>query len=158
MRILYAAAALLAVAGCVTTQATRLGDGAIYAPVSPHRVAIYRTAEQVRREYIEVALITASGDHGWTNEEQMYKKLRERAGSMGANGLILDSLTEPTTGAKVANFFLGTTADRRGKVVAIRTTELDMRPVGTLEDETRAEKEQRERLRKMRGPTPSSSF
>jgi hypothetical protein len=110
-------------AGCVTTQATRLGDGPIFPAVPADKVVIYRNADQVRKDYVEVALITASGDYSYTDEEQMYKKMRERAGAMGANGLILDSVTEPTTGAKVANFLLGTAAQRKGKVVAIRVVE-----------------------------------
>lgn len=92
---------------------------------------IYRNSEQVRRAYVEVALITASGDHSYTDEEQMYKKLRERAGAMGANGLILESVTEPTTGAKVANFLVGTAAQRKGKVIAIRTSETELTASGS---------------------------
>lgn len=122
MKTMAAVMAAIVLTGCVTTQATRLGGGPIHAPVPADQVMIYRNAEQVRQDYVEVALITASGDHSYTNEEQMYKKLRERAAAMGANGLILDSVTEPTTGAKVANFLIGTPAQRKGKVIAIRTS------------------------------------
>lgn len=106
--------------GCVSVQATRLGGGVIHSPVPPERVAIYRNAEQVGARYEEIALLSASGDHSYTSEEQMYAGMRKKAGALGANGVILDSLTEPTTGAKVAQAFLGTSANRRGKAVAIR--------------------------------------
>jgi len=38
---------------------------------------------------------------------------------LGANGILLDSVSEPTTGAQVAHVLLGTSADRHGKAVAI---------------------------------------
>lgn len=105
--------------GCVSVQSTRLGSGAIRPPVSPDQVSIYRNSEQVGTRYEEVALLSASGDHGMTNEEQMYAGIRKKAGELGANGVILESVSEPTTGAKVAQAFLGTSANRRGKAVAI---------------------------------------
>jgi hypothetical protein len=82
-------------------------------------VAIYRNAQQIRTRYEEVALLSASGDYSYTNEEQMYASMRKKAGALGANGVILDSMTEPTTGAKVAQAFLGTSANRRGKAIAV---------------------------------------
>jgi hypothetical protein len=73
----------------------------------------------VGHRYEEVALLSAAGDYSYTNEEQMYKKMRESAAALGANGIILDSVVEPTTGAKVAQFFIGTSAQREGYAVAI---------------------------------------
>jgi len=108
-----------ALSACVSVQSTRLGAGVIHPPVPADRVAIYRTAEQVGTQYHEVALLSASGDYSYTNEEQMYKRMREKAGALGANGIVLDSMSEPTTGAKVARFLIGTPAQRTGKAVAI---------------------------------------
>lgn len=105
--------------GCVSVSATRLGTSAIRPPVSPDQVAIYRTAQQVGAPYQEVALLDAAGDYAYTSEEKMFAKLRQKAGALGANGVILDSITEPSTGAKVARFLIGTPAERRGKAVAI---------------------------------------
>lgn len=121
-RTAAAAFALLATTACVSVQSTRLGAGAIRPPVSPDRVAIYRNAEQVSGRYEEVALLSAAGDYAYTSEEKMYEKMREKAGKMGANGVVLDAMTEPTTGAKVARAFLGTSAERKGKAVAIYVT------------------------------------
>lgn len=85
----------------------------------PDQVRIYRTAKQVNRPYDEVALLTVSGDYSMTNESQMYEGMRKKAAKMGANGVILDAISEPTTGQRVAQAFLGTTADRKGKAIAI---------------------------------------
>ncbi len=111
--------ALLSLTACVSVQTTRLGSGVIHPPVAPDAVAIYRTAAQVGVPYEEVALLDAAGDYNYTNEEKMYAKMREKAGALGANGIVLDSITEPTTGAKVAQVFLGTSAQRKGKAIAI---------------------------------------
>lgn len=111
---------LLLMLGCVSVQVTPIGKGtAGRPPVPTNQVAIYRTASQVPGKYEEVALLTATGDYDMTNEAQMYEAFRRNAGKAGANGVILDATSEPTTGAKVANFFLGTTADRKGKAIAI---------------------------------------
>ena len=110
-------AALLA--GCVTVQTARLGTGVIRPAVTQDKVAIYRTTEQVPGQYEEVALMSASGDYSYTDEEQMFRKLREEAAKLGANGVILNSITEPTTGAKVASWLIGIPAERQGKAIAI---------------------------------------
>jgi hypothetical protein len=113
------AVGVCAMSACVSVQSTRLGAGVIRPPVPPDQVAIYRTANQVHSQYEEVALLSAAGQYDWTNEEQMFKRMRKEAGALGANGIILDSITEPSTGAKVANALLLTPAQRTGKAVAI---------------------------------------
>lgn len=108
-----------AVTACVSTQAVRLGSGPVRPPVPPDKVAIYLDAKQVPGKYDEVALLSSSGDAAMTNEEKMYKSMREKAGEMGANGVILEDVKEPGTGSKVAHALIGTTADRKGKAIAI---------------------------------------
>jgi hypothetical protein len=45
--------------------------------------------------------------------------MRKKAAELGANGVLLQQVVEPTKGAKVANAFLGTSANRKGESVAI---------------------------------------
>jgi hypothetical protein len=87
--------------------------------VPPSQVAIYRSADQVPGKYEEVALLTSTADSVWTSEKDMWESMRKKAGKMGANAIILDALTEPKTGAKIAAQVLGVTADRKGKAIAI---------------------------------------
>jgi hypothetical protein len=50
----------------------------------------------------------------------MWNSLRKKAGKLGANAIILDAMSEPSAGAKVAAaFLLGTGAERKGKAIAI---------------------------------------
>lgn len=118
-RMVVAAICAISIIGCVTTQAVRLGAGPVRAPVSPDKVIIYRTADQVQAKYEEVALLSSSGDHSLTNEEAMYESMRKKAADLGANGIILQAVEEPGAGAKVAQALFGTGADRKGKAIAI---------------------------------------
>lgn len=109
-----------AMAACVTTRATRLGTGSARPAIPPEQVAIYRTAAQVPGHYEEVALLTSSGSASMTDEAQMFESMRKKAAALGANGVILDALTEPGAGVKVAAAVLGVAApDRKGKAIAI---------------------------------------
>lgn len=105
--------------GCVRTNATLLGTGQGRAALSPERVAIYRTAAQVPGRYEEVALLHSKGPSTATNEPQMFESMREKAAEVGANGIILEAISEPSAGAKIAGAFLGYAAERQGKAIAI---------------------------------------
>ena len=116
---------LVTVSGCVTTNATRLGSGTALAPVSVETVVIYRTASQVPGKYQEVALLNSKGESSWTDEAAMYKSMRKKAAELGANGIILDAVSEPSAGAKVASAIFGTGVDRKGRAIAIHVLPAD---------------------------------
>jgi acetaldehyde dehydrogenase (acetylating) len=54
-----------------------------------------------------------------TNEEAMFKSMRKKAAELGANAVILDAVTEPSTGGKVASAIFGVGGERKGKALAI---------------------------------------
>lgn len=105
---------------CVTTNAARLGTATENRPaVPPQNVALYRLASQVPGPYEEVALLNSSGDSGFTDEAKMFESMKKKAGEVGANGVILDAVSEPGHGAKVAAAIFGVSAQRKGKALAI---------------------------------------
>jgi len=105
---------------CVTVNAVKLGTSpTTRPPVFPEKVAVYLTADKVQGKYEEIALLNASGESTWTNEEQMVDAMKKRAGQLGANAIILDAVSEPSAGAKIAGAFLGIGVQRKGKAVAI---------------------------------------
>lgn len=110
---------MLGVAGCVTTNATMLGTAAKRTALSPDSVAIYRTAAQVPGKYEEVALLNSKGPATMTNEPGMFESMKQKAAEVGANAIILDSISEPSAGAKIAGAFLGYAPERQGKAIAI---------------------------------------
>jgi len=105
---------------CVQVNWIKLGPGNIIRElVATDQVAIYLTAGDVKGDYEQIALLNARGNSLWTNEAEMIWRLREQAGKLGANGIILDALSEPSAGAKVAGAIFGVGVDRKGKCIAI---------------------------------------
>jgi hypothetical protein len=107
---------------CVKTRSVNLGESlaGARAPVPWQNVAVYRTADQVPGKYQEVALLVSKGDTLWSNEKQMWNSMKRRAGKLGANAVILDAMTEPSAGAKLASVvLLGVGGSRHGKALAI---------------------------------------
>jgi hypothetical protein len=88
-------------------------------PLTPESVAIYRTAQQVPGKYEEVALLHSKGPSTATNEPQMFESMKVKAAEMGANAIILDAISEPSAGAKIAGAFLGYAPERTGNAIAI---------------------------------------
>ena len=111
--------AVVAMTGCVTTSVTKLGAAATRPEVPMDNVTIYRTADKVPGKYEEVALLNSTGSSGWTSEEKMFRNMRFEAGRLGANAVILDAVSEPSAGAKVAAAVFGVGAERKGKAIAI---------------------------------------
>lgn len=123
MKSLLVAAAVvtaLCLGGCVSTSATMLAGGAAMPATDPASVTIYRTASQVPGAYREMALLDSVGDSMGTNPTQMYNSMRQRAAAIGANGVIIDAVSEPSAGAQVASLiFRVGGAQRRGRSIAI---------------------------------------
>ena len=110
----------LLTSGCVTTNASMLGANTAARPaLLPNQVALYRIASQVPGQYEEVALLNSAGDSGFTDEAKMFASMKKKAGELGANGVILDAVSEPSAGAKVAAAIFGVSAQRKGKAIAI---------------------------------------
>lgn len=111
---------VFALIGCVSTNSVQLGTAKGHQKIISKEVIIYRTADQVPGEYEEVALLNSSADSLWTDEKGMYKSMQKKASKFGANGIILDAVSEPSAGSKVAAFLLwGAGANRKGKAIAI---------------------------------------
>ena len=119
MRHLTLAVTLLLVAACVTTNATLLNPSFQPVPVCPDAVVVFTDADKVGKPYTEVALLDSKGDTDFTSESDMVNSQRKKAAGLGANGLILGAVQDASTGAKVAQVLLGTSANRKGKAIAI---------------------------------------
>lgn len=121
MHRLSAAAVVLVsiIAACVSTQVTRLHPEQTYPKICPEGVAIFTSADKVGKPYVEVAVLTSSGDQAMTSQAGMYESQRKKAADVGANGVILGQTQEAGTGAQVAHAILGTSANRKGQATAI---------------------------------------
>lgn len=96
-------ALLVLLAACVKTNVVPLGSPVTRPPVQPDSVLVYREAGQVPGKYTEVAIVTAEGDAS-ASSSALLAKLRAKAGEIGANAILLQSISTPkSTVATVTN-------------------------------------------------------
>jgi hypothetical protein len=133
-RYLAILALVVVAAACTSTDAIVLGAAKKRPPTKPDDVAIYRTAEQVPGKYEELALLSATQEWGYTfADHRIYDSIRMKAAQIGANAVILDSISEPSNGAKIATMITGYPSQRKGKAIAIYILPQDTQ--GTLQPE-----------------------
>jgi hypothetical protein len=111
---------LLFVAGCVTAQITMLGAPGKYSPTTPDKVQVFISESDIKVPFEKIAIIHTQGESSWTNEQQMIETAKKKAAAIGADGIIIGKINEPSAGAKVAGAVLGVGVDRRGEIIAIK--------------------------------------
>jgi len=109
--------AVVALTGCVSTQATRLTADR-RAPVAESDVHVYLADDELPSGCERIALIHASANVDWTDQQQMIAAARRRAGKTGANAIVINSLRDPKLGTRVAAEVLGLPAERKGQMLA----------------------------------------
>lgn len=83
-------------------------------------INLYDSFSKVPNNYYEVALITAEGNSVWTDDDDMVRRMKERAASVGANGMVVDAIKTSATTVQIIGAALGTgDADRKGRAIAI---------------------------------------
>lgn len=110
-------------AGCVATDVTILTpNNRPYPEVPVDTVRVFLDASEIPTPYERVAIIYAHGDAGLTNPAQMIEAARKKAASLGANGVLVGDMNEPSSGeslgAKTVSPLLS--GDRRGSALAVR--------------------------------------
>ena len=110
---------------CVSTATTVLNPASKRPPITPDKVVIYTSADKVPGKYEEVALLTSQGDYTVAGDDKFYQSFRQEAAKIGANGVIIAPIEDPTTGQKVGSAILGalliptTMANRKTQATAI---------------------------------------
>ena len=109
------------VSGCVSINHTMLDTGPGYAPVPGPEVQVFFEQDELP-EHTRVALLYGKTFENITTESRLIEKLREAAGALGANGVVLLGQTDlggdirisgdPVTGYNESG--------RRGQALAIR--------------------------------------
>lgn len=119
---IYLLLASFLLVSCVTTSVTKLNPSDNYPPVSPDKVRVFLNPNDIDCDFTKIALIKTESGYAMKDEKSV-QKAREKAGELGANGIILQGINEPSTGEKVANAIFWTGASKDGEMVAIRTPE-----------------------------------
>ena len=116
--ILPALAAALVLGACVTVSKSVLMDRSAF-PVPQQNVYVFLPSDSVAPSCERVALLNASGEENFTNESQMIDKMRDEAGKLGANAILLQSIEDPGGAERFASAIFGTQADRDGASIAL---------------------------------------
>jgi hypothetical protein len=108
---------LLILVACVSTQVTYLNPGGErYIPTNRAHIRIYFDRREIPREFIEFAIIRATGPEDFTTESEMMQKIRETAGEIGADAVFIERMRE-TSDRQAGGAGLG---ERKARVVAIK--------------------------------------
>jgi hypothetical protein len=120
-RVLAVFIILLTLAACGTqTRIVATNPALSLSPTCADAVAAYPDREHVPYDYYEVALITARGNSVYTGNGDLLKAMRSKAASVGANGLVINSLGATHATVKVIGAAVGSNdAERKGQAIAI---------------------------------------
>lgn len=119
MRSLVSFIPLLLLGACVHTNAAVLDASVKLAPICDKGVMVYTDAGKVGKDYREIALLNSRGQTGYTTEAGMVHSQQQKAAQLGANGIILNPISEPKPGTKIIGAVLGTGSERKGAALAI---------------------------------------
>jgi hypothetical protein len=90
------------------------------APTCTDAVAAYADRDHVPYDYYEVALVTSKANSVYNGNGDLLKAMRSKAASVGANGLVVNSLGATHATVKVIGAAVGSSvADRKGQAIAI---------------------------------------
>ena len=90
------------------------------APSCADAVRVYPGRDRVPYDYYEIALIAAEANSVYSGNGDLLKSIRNQAASLGANGVVVDSLRATHATVKVLGAALGSNdAERKGQAVAI---------------------------------------
>ena len=90
------------------------------APTCADAVTVFPGRDKVPYDYYEVALITAEGNSVYVRNGDLLKSVRNQASSVGANGVVLDSLGATHATVKVLGAAVGSKdAERKARAIAI---------------------------------------
>ena len=105
--------------GCVSTNAALVDPSVHLARTCKSAIKLYTTPDRVTHPYREVAVLNAKGESNWSDEEDMIESMRDKAAEIGANGIILSGIDEPSALTKVIGQVAKTGSQRKGKALAI---------------------------------------
>jgi len=116
------ACALAVGAACagVKKTTTDLNPGMSRAPTCAAAIAVYNSRADVPYDYYELAWIEASGNSVWTTDNQLQTQIRNGAGKVGANAIIVNPVEQSKATVKVLGEAVGMkSATQKASALAI---------------------------------------
>jgi hypothetical protein len=101
-------AALLATGACaIKSNSTDISPSISRNPTCENAVEVYNSRADVPNSYYELAWITAEGNSVWTTDAQLRSEMRKRAAQSGANGIIVNDVSQNKSGVNVLGEAVG---------------------------------------------------
>ena len=109
------------ISGCASkSQIVARSSELTLAPTCADAVTVFPGRDKVPYDYYEVALISAEGNSVYVGNGDLLKSVRNQAASVGANGLVLDSLAATHATVRVLGAAVGAKdAERKARAIAI---------------------------------------
>ena len=104
---------------CMSTNAAVMDVNVKLAPICTDGVALFTSPDRVGKDYQEVAILSSRASTEYTTEKGMYESQKRKAASLGANGVIVNSMNQPQAGTQVVGVLLGTGTERHGSSLAV---------------------------------------
>lgn len=120
-RLLWLGVLVLGLAACVHVSKSVLSESYMGNPLPPGEVTVWLASlnDSIPANCERVAILHASGAQDYTNEGQIFDKLREEAGKLGANAVYVQNMEDAGTGERVVDAIFGTGSDRDSDAVAL---------------------------------------
>jgi hypothetical protein len=109
----------MGVSGCVSVNYTKLGNDD-YNPIEPSTVIVYMDPSDVPGKFEKIGLLNSTGSSTFTDEKSLIDAMKEKAGQMGADAIILGTLEDADWFQKAVGAYLNVPTKRHGQAVAIR--------------------------------------
>jgi len=111
---------LLLLVACVSTQVTYLNPGGErYFPTNRAHIKIYFDEREIPGQFVEFAIIRATGIEDFTTESEMMHKIRETAAEIGADAVYIERIKDQSDEANKRAGGLGL-GERKAKVIALK--------------------------------------
>lgn len=108
----------LCLTSCVSVSKSVLIDRSAY-PVAQQDVSVFLPTDDIPESCERVALLHASGPEDLTDEGDMWDKLREESGKLGANAVLIFAIEEPGAAERIASEIFDTESDRDADAIAL---------------------------------------
>ncbi len=118
MKIKLLSLFVLLTIGCVHVNKSILNSNPTGEIFPKEEVQVYFESDSIPK-HTRIAILTGKGSDDYTDESQMIDKLREEAGKLGANAIILKGIKDPGAGQKFVSALLGTASERKGEAIAV---------------------------------------
>lgn len=100
--------ALFAIAGCgIRTKTVDVNSRISQPATCVDAVEVYNSRAEVPYDYYELAWISAEGNSVWTTDAKMRSVIIQNAAKVGANGIIVNPVSQDKQGVKVLGEALG---------------------------------------------------